>query len=224
MLEMIIKQLKNLENDRVKQIYINQGIKEDSFGIKKSDLRKIIKTLNRDNKLAQDLWNSETFETRFIALFLYDFQSMTRVEFLQLIQSTQSLYFIDALSASYFEIANRSTLFFESFLNDFNPILRRVSWNAMASSVRLNLLNELKYESLINSISENMLNETDIVQYAMNYCLCEMGICVDKLTDQCIQLGEKLGLYKDMKVSKGCTSAYAPDWINAARKNRKKKA
>jgi hypothetical protein len=29
------------------------------------------------------------------------------------------------------------------------------------------------------------------------------------------QVGEKLGIYRDYPVSKGCTSPFAPIWINA---------
>lgn len=37
----------------------------------------------------------------------------------------------------------------------------------------------------------------------------------------CLALGEKLGVYKDVKVSKGCTSPYALDWIAAGIRKRK---
>jgi len=56
----------------------------------------------------------------------------------------------------------------------------------------------------------------------MNHALCEIGIRYPQFTERCITLGETLGVYRDLKVSKGCTSAYAPNWIAAGKKKRKK--
>ena len=33
--------------------------------------------------------------------------------------------------------------------------------------------------------------------------------------ERAIAMGEKLGIYRDYPVSKGCTSPFAPIWINA---------
>ena len=51
----------------------------------------------------------------------------------------------------------------------------------------------------------------------MNHALCEIGIRYPQFTERCITLGETLGVYRDLKVSKGCTSAYAPNWIAAGK-------
>jgi 3-methyladenine DNA glycosylase AlkD len=48
----------------------------------------------------------------------------------------------------------------------------------------------------------------------MNFCLAGIGIHVPKLRNRAIAIGEKLGLYRDYPVSKGCTSPFAPIWIN----------
>ncbi|HEY8444950.1 MAG TPA: hypothetical protein VIK94_02350 [Bacilli bacterium] len=51
----------------------------------------------------------------------------------------------------------------------------------------------------------------------MNRCLCEIGIAYDEYTSSCIAIGEALGVYRDLKVAKGCTSSYAPIWITVIR-------
>ena len=49
----------------------------------------------------------------------------------------------------------------------------------------------------------------------MNNTLAAIGIHVPALRARAIAIGEKLGLYRDYPVSKGCTSPFAPIWINA---------
>jgi len=45
-------------------------------------------------------------------------------------------------------------------------------------------------------------------------CLAEIGIHFPEHQQRAIAIGEKLGVYRDYHVSKGCTSPFAPIWIN----------
>jgi 3-methyladenine DNA glycosylase AlkD len=52
------------------------------------------------------------------------------------------------------------------------------------------------------------------VQWTMNFCLAGIGIHVPELRGRARAIGEELGLYRDYPVSKGCTSPFAPIWID----------
>jgi 3-methyladenine DNA glycosylase AlkD len=52
------------------------------------------------------------------------------------------------------------------------------------------------------------------VQWTMNFCLAGIGIHFPKHRKRAIAIGETLGIYRDYPVSKGCTSPFAPIWIN----------
>jgi 3-methyladenine DNA glycosylase AlkD len=52
-------------------------------------------------------------------------------------------------------------------------------------------------------------------QWTMNSCLAAIGIHHAKHQKRAIAIGEKLGVYRDYPVSKGCTSPFAPIWIDA---------
>jgi 3-methyladenine DNA glycosylase AlkD len=53
------------------------------------------------------------------------------------------------------------------------------------------------------------------VRWTMNSTLAEIGIHAPKLRKRAIAIGEKLGIYLDYPVAKGCTSPFAPIWISA---------
>jgi 3-methyladenine DNA glycosylase AlkD len=53
------------------------------------------------------------------------------------------------------------------------------------------------------------------VQWTMNNTLAGIGIHFPKHRKRAIAIGEKLGIYRDFAVSKGCTSPFAPIWIHA---------
>ncbi|SDF59140.1 hypothetical protein SAMN04487996_111216 [Dyadobacter soli] len=47
----------------------------------------------------------------------------------------------------------------------------------------------------------------------MNFTAGWIGIYDKQYRDRCVALGLKTGLYKDEKVSKGCTPNYLPEFI-----------
>jgi len=47
----------------------------------------------------------------------------------------------------------------------------------------------------------------------MNNTLAAIGIHFPELRQRAIAVGEKLGIYRGYPVSKGCTSPFAPIWI-----------
>jgi 3-methyladenine DNA glycosylase AlkD len=51
-------------------------------------------------------------------------------------------------------------------------------------------------------------------QWTMNTCLANIGIHHPKHRRRALAIGESLGIFRDYPVSKGCTSPYAPIWIN----------
>jgi 3-methyladenine DNA glycosylase AlkD len=52
-------------------------------------------------------------------------------------------------------------------------------------------------------------------QWTMNSCLAQIGIHFPAHRKRALAIGEKLGVYRDFPVSKGCTSPFAPVWIHA---------
>ena len=72
----------------------------------------------------------------------------------------------------------------------------------------------LDFQALLDRIEKEMGAAAPEVQWTMNMCLAEIGIHFPKHRQRAIAIGEKLGIYRDYPVSKGCTSPFAPIWIN----------
>ncbi|GAA1691949.1 hypothetical protein GCM10009830_44590 [Glycomyces endophyticus] len=58
-----------------------------------------------------------------------------------------------------------------------------------------------------------MKDAPDRLQWAMNHCLAQIGIDRPELRARAIAIGERLEVLKDYPTSPGCTSPYAPVWI-----------
>jgi 3-methyladenine DNA glycosylase AlkD len=98
--------------------------------------------------------------------------------------------------------------------------LGRAGWDLIVHRVSGGKLTDAQLEALLARIEAELQKATPGKQWAVNHALCEIGIRYPQFTERCIALGETLGVYRDTKVSKGCTSAYAPSWIAAGVRRR----
>lgn len=72
----------------------------------------------------------------------------------------------------------------------------------------------LDIPALLKRIASEMGNAELEPQWTMNFVLAEIGINFSKHRKRALAIGEQLGVYRDYRCSKGCTSPFAPIWIN----------
>ena len=89
----------------------------------------------------------------------------------------------------------------------------RAGWSLTAKRV-VKSPEGLDLPALLDRIESEMGNAAPEVQWTMNGALAEIGIHFPKHRKRAIAIGKKLGIYRDYPVSKGCTSPFAPIWIN----------
>ncbi len=220
MLEEIIEQLKTQSKESVIKIYQRQGIKEEILGVQKGIIRKLAKELKQNHELALKLWDSNIYEARILAIELFDADLFEIADIKRLVDSTDSITLLDELTLTIFESIYPRIDVLDLWKHEKDLKLVRSAWNAAIANVITKKYDEKQLDQLLLAIDKTILKRDELVQYAMNRCVVEVGVRNSKFTERCLSLGEKWGLYKDMKVSKGCTSPYIPDWMNAVLKRK----
>lgn len=218
----ILNEISSLANDKSKKVYIKQGIKETILGVNLGPLRKLAGTLGKNPQLAQELWDTNIFEARVLASMLFDSSKLDQETIWRLVDQAQSKNVIDELTFEAFETIDNPKSYVGKWLRDPNPKIQRAAWNMAIILVKQKRFSETELNDLLDLIESQLRTTDDMIQFSMNRCLCEIGIFNDQLTDRCLAIGENLGVYREMKVSKGCTSPYAPNWIHAVRDKKRK--
>jgi 3-methyladenine DNA glycosylase AlkD len=90
----------------------------------------------------------------------------------------------------------------------------RAGWDLTAERVAKNP-DGLDVPALLDRIESEMAAAAPEVQWTMNSTLAGIGIHFPNLRKRAIAIGEKLGIFRGFPVSKGCTSPFAPIWIDA---------
>jgi 3-methyladenine DNA glycosylase AlkD len=90
----------------------------------------------------------------------------------------------------------------------------RSGWNFTSSRVVKNP-EGLDIPAILNRLDSEMGSAPEVTQWTINFTLVEIDIRLPEHRQQAIAIAERLGIYRDYPVSKGCRSPFAPIWIEA---------
>lgn len=186
---------------------------------KLGDLRKTAKDIKKDHELAMELWSTERFLPRQLAILIMDNKLLSQELINKLDKDMQAHPFdernqlIDWLMANQLTKNKNTITLIQSWQNSPSSLQRRTYWYYQG---RLRWTGQTPPENtldLLSAIEAGIATEEPEVQWAMNFTAGWIGVYEKKHRNRCIALGEKTGLYKGEKVSRGCTPNYLPEFI-----------
>ena len=121
---------------------------------------------------------------------------------------------IDWLMANQLSKDKKTIALMESWENSPSALQRRTFWYYQGRLRWVGQTPPPNSEDLLSSIEERIETEKPEVQWAMNFTAAQIGIFQPELRSRCIALGERIGLYRDDIVPRGCTPNYLPELIS----------
>jgi len=201
-------------SNKAQEIY--NSITEDT---KMGDLKKLAKVIKKDHELAMELWSTEGYLPRMLSVLIMDKSILTQSLIEGLVKNLAIQTYDERNQITEWLMANQlmkskaTILLLESWANHELSDLRRLYWYYQA---RLRWMGKVPIQNtleLMDAIEANIETEQPEVQWTMNFCAAWIGVFEPPYRKKCIELGERLGLYKDYKPTKGCTPSYLPDFI-----------
>ena len=107
----------------------------------------------------------------------------------------------------------------ERWMKDKDRWAARAGWHLTAGRVNKGA-EGVDLGALLNRIEKEMGKAAAEVQWTMNNTLIAIGVCHAKHRRRAVAIGEKIGLYRDWPVSKGCIIPYVPVAVEAMVKRR----
>lgn len=193
---------------------------------KLGDLRTIAKDIKKDHELAIELWKTEHFFARQLAILIMDKILLTKELIDNLFtdiskhSETEKLQLVDWLMANQLLKDKKIITLIDNWEDSQSLLKRRIYWYYQA---RLRWMGQIQTDSevLLSKIENKIEKEKPEVQWAMNFTAGWIGVYEKKYRKRCIELGEKTKLYKGQMVSKGCTPDYLPEFITIESNKRK---
>ncbi len=208
-----LAQLKSLGDEKVRARNIRNGSGDNQFGVKSGDIRKIAAKIKTDDKLAMALWETGNMDARMLAILLINPKNLSRDDMDRMVRSADFSQVADWLNSYVVRNHPDKESLRQSWIEDANPWAARAGWDLTSERIGKSP-DGLDLTALLDRIESEMGNAPSAAQWTMNFCLAGIGIHFPKHRKRALAIGEKVGLYRDYPVSKGCTSPFAPIWIN----------
>ncbi len=208
-----LKQLKALGNEQMRKHNTKYGAGDNQFGVKHGDIRVLAKKIKTDPKLAMSLWETGNADAQLLAALLIKPKNLSAKEVDQLVRSIAFAHVADWLINYVVKQHPDKEALRREWMATDDRWAARAGWSLTAERV-VKSPEGLDVPALLDRIESEMGNADPVVQWTMNSTLAEIGIHFPKLRKRAIAIGEKLGVYRDYPVSKGCTSPFAPIWID----------
>ncbi len=209
----VLKQLEALGDEKRRKHNTKWGAHDNQFGVKLGDIRKLAKKIKTNHELALALWETGNIDARLLAILLIESESLSADEMDQLVRSVTFTHVADWLYSYVVKHHPDKETLRQKWMKDADIMAARAGWSATAGRV-VKDPDGLDLAALLDRIESEMADAAPEAQWTMNMCLVEIGINHAKHRKRALAIGEKLGIYRDYPVTKGCTSPFAPIWIN----------
>jgi len=209
----VLTGFKALGNEKMRQHNTKFGAGDNQFGVKMGDIRAISQKIKTDHELALALWETGNIEARFLATLIIVPKRLSAADLEKMVRSERFPQVIDWLYSYVIkEHADKEQLR-QQWLYSDDVMCARLGWSLTSGRVARSP-EGLDIPALLDRIESEMPTTPSEVQWTMNSTLAQIGITKPAYRQRALDIGERLGIYRDYPISKGCTSPFAPIWIN----------
>ena len=210
----VLAQLESLGDDARRKHNTKAGAPDNQFGVPLGDIRAIAKKIKTDHALARTLWDTGNVEAQLLATLILEPTSLSAEALDTMTRATTCAQVADWLNAYVVAHHPETEALREKWMTDKDRWTARAGWHLTASRVSKDA-DGLDLAALLDRIEKEMAKAKPEVQWTMNNTLIAIGITHAAHRTRAIAIGEKIGLYRDWPVSKGCIPPYVPVCVPA---------
>ena len=209
-LDQALADLAALEDPKMRAANEKRG---DDHGINLSQMRALAKKIKTDHDLALELWATGETAPRLLAMLISRVKDFSVDQLDAMVRETEvpkvNDWFVNYLAKKSPHAEELRLRWFD----DSDPTVAAAAWSLTALRVAKDP-EGLDLEYLLDIIERDMKDAPSRLQWAMNETLAQIGIFHPDLRARARGIGKKLQVLADYPTAPGCTSPFAPIWID----------
>jgi 3-methyladenine DNA glycosylase AlkD len=217
----ILEELRPLGSDAYKRVIFNHGIQEPCFGVKISELQKIVKRIKKNYQLALDLYDTGVYDAMYLAGLIADDARMTKKDLQHWVSKAYcgalcgtTVAWVAAGSPHGWEIAHE-------WISSDSPLTAAAGWATLGSIVSIKSDSDLDLtalKKLLQRVQKTIHQAENDVRRQMNLFVISVGCYVQPLTEIALEIGGKIGPVAVDVGNTSCVVPFAPDYIRKVEK------
>lgn len=212
-LEATLAQLEALGSEQMRAQNRKHGAGDNQFGVRMGDIRKVAAKIKSDHELGLALWATGNIDAQLLGILLMKPKQLSVEEMDGMVRAIDFAQIAEWFSSYVVKNHPDKETLRQAWMATDHPWAARAGWALTAGRVSRSP-EGLDLTALLDRIESEMMGAAPETQWTMNTCLANIGIHFPEHRDRALAIGETLGVYRDYPVSKGCTSPFAPIWIN----------
>ncbi len=211
-LDEALAQLESLGNEMVRKQNKGRGAGENQFGVLMGDIRKLAAKIKTDHVLALQLWDTGNIDAQFLAVLILKPAQLSSADVDRMTRSVTFAGVADWFTSYVIKKHPDKEALRVEWMQSDDPWAARAGWTLTAERISQSP-DGIDLPGLLDRIESEMPDASTQEQWTMNSALAGVGIHHPEHRARALAIGERLGIYRDYPVSKGCTSPFAPIWI-----------
>ncbi len=206
----VMAELAALDDPKIRAVNEKHG---DDHGVNLGKLRAIAKRLKTQQDLACRLWETGDSAARLLALLICRPKAFERDRLDAMVREARTPKVHDWLVNYVVKKSPHAEALRLAWFADPDPAVASAGW-ALTTERVTKKPDGLDLPGLLDIIEAQLKDAPERLQWAMNGCLAQIGIDHAEHRARAIGIGERLEVLKDYPTPPGCTSPFAPIWIN----------
>jgi len=206
----VMAELATLEDPKARAVNEKHG---DDHGVNLGKLRAVAKRLKTQQELSRELWATGDTAARLLAILICRPKAFERAELDVMLRDARTPKVHDWLVNYVVKKNPHAEELRVAWYADPDPVVASAGW-ALTTERVAKKPDGLDLAGLLDVVEAEMKTAPERLQWAMNHCLAQIGIEHAEHRARALGIGERLEVLKDYPTPPGCTSPFAPIWIN----------
>ena len=202
----VVAALEALEDPKVRAVNEKHG---DDHGVNLTRLREVAKPLKKNQDVALELWATGYTPARLVATLIGKPRVFTQAQLDSMLREAYVPKVHGWLVNYIVKKSPHAEALRLIWLMDDDPVVASAGWELTTERV-MKQPDGVDLPGLLNVIEFGMGSAPDRLQWAMNWCLTQIGVCHEEYRERAVSIAERLEVLKDYPTPPGCTSPYAP--------------
>ncbi|MBF0778644.1 DNA alkylation repair protein [Streptococcus cuniculi] len=219
----ILKELESASHAGTLKRYAKIQETQPYYGVPMGAISRLAKPYTNQLDLLLPLWETRILEAQYLAIQIAKAKpnQLPETSIRACLDDTVSQNVLDKFTSLILSKRSDTRKWEEELLQAESPVFQRLGWALRGKYFAKKQASPEEIEATLSTIETHLQTVAEPIQWTMNQCLVEIAVAYPDYLEQGLDIGRTLAVYADLKVPKGCTSAYAPDWIEALLKRKK---
>lgn len=208
--ELILEDLKTLGSEQTKKIFQRHGAREPFFGVKVSDLKRIVKKVKTNHQLSLDLYNTGNSDAMYLAGLICDPSKFSKPDLQHWVEHAYWYMLSEYTVASAAAESHFGWKLASEWIHSDKEMIQSAGWSTYSNLVSIipnKELNDELISDLLKQVELTIHQSMNRVRYTMNGFVIAVGVYIPEFKKEALEVAEMIG---KVSVFMGETSCKVP--------------